>query len=161
MIQSPIAYILPLGSHMRTMQAFGRKQTHCNLGCRRFGRKRTLLETDVQILCLTCAAFQIASVPQPLACGWQPRLLQSEKGLGTLNLQNVGLVSFAYFVSFVWVSCELESNSFQPVLWKGTMPQICRAYDGWKTLSPCRVRFNYWDSTQSLQVSESRLQEYM
>ena len=158
------------------MQAFGRKQTHCNLGCRRFGRKRTLLETDVQILCLTCAAFQmIASVPQPLAFGeqalaicrrragywWQPRLLQSEKGLGTLNLQNVGLVSFEYFVSFVWVSCELESNSFQPVLWKGIMPQICRAYDGWKTLSACRVRFNYWDSTQSLQVSESRLQEYM
>ena len=53
------------------MQAFGRKQTHCNLGCRRFGRKRTLLETDVQILCLTCAAFQIASVPQPPACGEQ------------------------------------------------------------------------------------------
>ena len=44
------------------MQAFGRKQTHCNLG-----RKRTLLETDVQILCLTCAAFQIASVPHWLA----------------------------------------------------------------------------------------------
>ena len=61
------------------MQAFGRKQTHCNLGCRRFGRKRTLLETDVQILCLTCAAFQIASVPQPPACG---ELAPKWEGLG-------------------------------------------------------------------------------
>ena len=56
------------------MQTFGRKWTHCNLGCgRQFCRKSSRLETDdVQILCLICPDFQkfrkIASVSQPIVC---------------------------------------------------------------------------------------------
>ena len=131
------ACALPLGSSIRATQAFGRKWTHCNLGCGRpFGRKSSRLETDdVQILCLICLDFhrfrKIASVPQPIVCTepislavclCKSHLRQSGIGLTILNLHNIRISGWcrSYACALCLVSFEFESDSFQPVVSTGT-----------------------------------------
>ena len=134
------ACALPLGSCIRATQAFGRKWTHCNLGCgccgQPFCRKSRHLETDdVQILCLICLDFhrfkKIASVPQPIVCTepislavclCKSHLRQSGIGLTILNLQNIRISGWcrSYACALCLVSFEFESGSFQPVVSTGT-----------------------------------------